>query len=178
MSLTQQQLKQLAETIEMVVFDVDGVFTDGRIYLNHLGEETKAFNVRDGHGVRMLIHYGVQVAVLSGRQSSAVEVRMSELGITDILQGHIDKKTAFNALIKAKHISPEQVAFVGDDIIDVQAMRLSGLAIAVADAHEWVKQHADHITHTNGGHGAVREVCELILDAKGLLTTALNYNLQ
>lgn len=178
MLITQQQLQNHANSIQMVVFDIDGVFTDGRIYLNHLGEETKAFNVRDGHGVRMLIHYGIRVAVLSGRKSAAVEVRMRELGVSDVLQGHADKKTAFNKLINDKNISAQSVAFVGDDIIDVQAMQLAGLAIAVADAHDWVKQHADHITHANGGHGAVREVCELILAAKGLLDTALNYNLQ
>lgn len=178
MSLSDTTLKQRAESIQLVVFDVDGVFTDGRIYLNHLGEETKAFNVRDGHGVRMLIHYGIQVAVISGRKSKAVDVRMQELGIDDVMQGHIDKKQAFNTLISAKDIDPEQVAFVGDDIIDVQAMKLCGLAFAVGDAHEWVKQHADVVTTLKGGQGAVREVCELILDAKGLLQTALNYNLQ
>lgn len=178
MSLSNTTLKQRAESIQMVVFDIDGVFTDGRIYLNHLGEESKAFNVRDGHGVRMLIHYGVEVAVISGRKSKAVDVRMKELGINDVMQGHIDKKQAFKTLIAEKNLDPQQVAFVGDDIIDVQAMTLCGLAFAVADAHQWVKQHADAVTTLKGGHGAVREVCELILEAKGLLQTALNYNLQ
>lgn len=178
MSLSNTTLKQRAESIQMIVFDIDGVFTDGRIYLNHLGEESKAFNVRDGHGVRMLIHYGVEVAVISGRKSKAVDVRMKELGINDVMQGHIDKKQAFRALITEKNLDPQQVAFVGDDIIDVQAMTLCGLAFAVADAHQWVKQHADVVTKLKGGHGAVREVCELILEAKGLLQTALNYNLQ
>ncbi len=173
-----QALNQIASKIELVVFDVDGVFTDGRIWINHLGEETKSFNVRDGHGIKMLIHYGVNVAVISGRKSEAVSVRMKELGIKDVYQGHIDKKTAFNELISEKNIQPDKVAFVGDDIIDVQAMQLAGLSIAVADAHEWVKSHAAHITSERGGHGAVREVCELILDSKGLLEQALNYNLQ
>ncbi len=176
--MEKQALSNLAANIQMVVFDVDGVFTDGRIWINHLGEETKSFNVRDGHGVRMLIHYGIQVAVLSGRESKAVNARMTELGVTDVLQGHIDKRTALTELINSKKLPTEQVAFVGDDIIDVPAMQISGLSIAVADAHEWVKYHANHTTQTLGGHGAVREVCELILDAKGLLTKALNYNLQ
>lgn len=166
-----------AAAIQMVVFDVDGVFTDGRIWINHLGEETKSFHVRDGHGVRMLIHYGVQVAVLSGRKSAAVNARMQELGVTDVLQGHIDKRSAFAELVNSKNIQAEHVAFVGDDIIDVQAMQLAGLSIAVADAHEWVQSYSDHITQECGGMGAVREVCELILDAKGLLSKALNYNL-
>jgi 3-deoxy-D-manno-octulosonate 8-phosphate phosphatase (KDO 8-P phosphatase) len=173
-----QALLKTAADIQMVVFDVDGVFTDGSIMINHLGEETKSFNVRDGHGVRMLIHYGIQVAVLSGRKSKAVDARMQELGVTDVMQGHIDKRSAFTKLVNSKNLPAQQVAFVGDDIIDVPAMQLSGLSFAVADAHEWVKSHADHITQQLGGHGAVREVCELILDSKGLLTKALNYNVQ
>ncbi len=94
------------------------------------------------------------------------------------MQGHIDKKSVFIKLIESKNLKQEQVAFVGDDIIDVQAMQLSGLSIAVADAHDWVKSHADHTLNERGGHGAVREVCELILDSKGLLDKALEYNLQ
>ena len=174
--MEKQALNKTAADIQMVVFDIDGVFTDGRIWINHQGEETKSFHVRDGHGVRMLIHYGVQVAVLSGRESKAVNARMQELGVTDVLQGHIDKRSAFTELVNSKNLAPKQVAFVGDDIIDVPAMQLAGLSVAVADAHEWVKSHADHITQESGGHGAVREVCELILDSKGLLTEALNYN--
>ena len=174
--MEKQTLNKSAADIQMVVFDVDGVFTDGRIWINHQGEETKSFHVRDGHGVRMLIHYGVQVAVLSGRESKAVNVRMRELGVTDVLQGRIDKRSAFTDLANSKNLPPEQVAFVGDDIIDVPAMQLAGLSFAVANAHDWVKSHADHITQEIGGHGAVREVCELILDSKGLLTKALNYN--
>lgn len=167
-----------AANIELVVFDVDGVFTDGRIWINHLGEETKSFNVRDGHGIRMLLHYGIQVAALSGRESQAVSVRMQELGITDVLQGHIDKRTTLTELVDNKQLAMQQVAFVGDDIIDVQAMQLAGISFAVADAHEWVKLKADYVTSANGGLGAVREVCELILEAKGLLEEALQYNLQ
>ena len=91
--MNEQQITTLAKNIELVVFDVDGVFTDGRIYIDNQGEETKAFNVRDGHGVRMLIHYGVQVAVISGRNSQAVNYRMKELQVTDILQGHMNKRT-------------------------------------------------------------------------------------
>ncbi len=174
--MEKQALSKLATDIQMVIFDVDGVFTDGRIWINHLGEETKSFHVRDGHGIRMLIYYGVQVAVLSGRESKAVNVRMQELGVTDVLQGQIDKRTAFTQFVNSKNLLAEQVAFVGDDIIDVPAMQLAGLSFAVANAHEWVKSHADHITEELGGHGAVREVCELILDSKGLLTKALNYN--
>ena len=170
-------LTNTAARIEMVVFDVDGVFTDGRIWINHAGEETKSFNVRDGHGVRLLIHYGVEVAVLSGRQSRAVDARMRELGVRHVLQGHIDKRTAFGELVAGKHLAAGQVAFVGDDIIDVPAMQACGLSFAVADAHPWAKDHADYTTQARGGFGAVREVCELILNAKGLLNKALRHNL-
>ena len=176
--MNESEISTRAKNIELVVFDVDGVFTDGRIYINNQGEESKAFNVRDGHGVRMLIHYGVQVAVISGRNSEAVNVRMRELEVTDVLQGYIDKGTAFETLAKQKELEYSQMAFVGDDIIDVQAMQLAGLSFAVGDAHAWVKAHADVVTGLKGGEGAVREVCELILDAKGLLREALNYNLQ
>ena len=172
-----QELIKAAATIEFVVFDVDGVFTDGRIWIDAQGNETKSFHVRDGHGIRMLLHFGVQVAVLSGRNSKAVETRMRELGVNDVLQGHIDKRSAFNELIQGKGLSNQQVAYVGDDIVDVQAMGLAGLSFAVADAHAWVKQQADAVTKNTGGHGAVREVCELILDSKGLLVEALQYNL-
>ncbi len=173
-----ESIKKLATHIKLVVFDVDGVFTDGTIAINHLGEETKFFNVRDGHGIRMLMHYGIDVAVISGRDSEAVNVRMNELGITTIMQGHIDKRHALTELLASKNIRAEQVAFVGDDIIDVPAMQMSGLSFAVADAHPWVIQHAHHTTNAMGGHGAVREVCELIMDANGLLDKALNYNVQ
>ena len=170
-------LTNTAAQIELVVFDVDGVFTDGRIWINHAGEETKSFNVRDGHGVRLLIHYGVQVAVLSGRESSAVDARMRELGVNDVLQGQIDKRAAFTELLAGKNLSAQQAAFVGDDIIDVPAMQVCGLSFAVADAHPWAQDHADYTTQARGGFGAVREVCELILSAKGLLNKALTHNL-
>jgi 3-deoxy-D-manno-octulosonate 8-phosphate phosphatase (KDO 8-P phosphatase) len=173
-----ESIKKLALDIQLVVFDVDGVFTDGTISINHLGEETKSFNVRDGHGIRMLIHYGLDVAVISGRESKAVTVRMKELGINTIMQGHIDKRSALTELISTNNLRSQQVAFVGDDIIDVPAMQMSGLAFAVADAHPWVIRHAQHVTASQGGHGAVREVCELIMDAKGLLEQALNHNVQ
>ncbi|MEM8844107.1 MAG: HAD hydrolase family protein [Pseudomonadota bacterium] len=176
--MTKDEIYSAAKNIELVVFDIDGVFTDGRIYIANSGEESKAFNVRDGHGVRMLIHYGVDVAVISGRKSKAVEIRMQELDVKHVMQGHIDKNLAFAELAKLKGLEFSQMAFAGDDIIDVQAMRLSGLSFAVADAHDWTQRHADVVTNNRGGEGAVREVCELILDAKGLLEKALNYNLQ
>lgn len=161
----------------MIVFDVDGVFTDGRIWMDHQGEEIKVFHVHDGHGVKMAIHYGIDVAVLSARKSKAVTTRMRSLGIKDILQGHIDKRSAFRELIDDKNIDAAQVAYVGDDIVDLQVMSLVGLPIAVANAQQAVKSRVKHITSCSGGAGAVREVCDLVLDAKGLLDEAIQYNL-
>ena len=174
---TANSSQQALGTIELIVFDVDGVFTDGRILVDNNGKESKSFHVRDGHGIKLLLHYGVQVAVLSGRKSHAVEVRMKELGVDEVLQGHIDKRKAFSDLVQRKNLRQEQIAYVGDDIVDVQAMRLAGFSFAVADAHPWVIEQANQVTKIPGGYGAVREICELILDAKGLLDKALQYNL-
>lgn len=176
--MDKEALNKIAADIQLVVFDVDGVFTDGTISINHLGEETKSFNVRDGHGIRMLIHYGIDVAVISGRESQAVNVRMKELGISKVMQGHIDKRSALNELLTKSNVDASNVAFVGDDIIDVPAMQIAALSFAVADAHPWVISHSDHTTTALGGRGAVREICELIMDAKGLLEKALNFNVQ
>lgn len=168
----------IASELQMVVFDVDGVFTDGHILIDHQGNETKKFHVHDGHGVKLLLHYGVDVAVLSARESQAVTVRMRDLGVKDVLQGHIDKRSAFDELLERKNISAQQVAYVGDDIVDLQVMQKVSLPIAVANAQDVVKQHALLITEKSGGHGAVREVSDFILAAKGLLKTALDFNLQ
>ena len=168
----------LAKQLEMVVFDVDGVFTDGHILIDHQGNEAKKFHVHDGHGIKLLLHYGVEVAVLSARESQAVTVRMRDLGVSDVLQGHVDKRSAFEDLIKSKNMSAAQVAYVGDDIVDLQVMKKVGLSIAVVNAQEAVKQHAHLVTEKAGGHGAVREVCDFVLAAKGLLSIALEFNLR
>jgi len=171
------KFQQALSEIKLVVFDIDGVFTDGRIWLDDHGNESKSFHVRDGHGIKLLLHYGIQVAVLSGRNSKAVDVRMNELGVKDIWQGHIDKRAALQTIIQQNNLTNEDVAYVGDDIVDVQAMRIAGVSFAVADAHSWAQEHAMLVTENSGGFGAVREICELILDAKGLLNTALEFNL-
>ena len=124
---SQQDIYAIAKNIEMIVFDVDGVFTDGRIWMDHQGEEIKVFHVHDGHGVKMAIHYGIEVAVLSARKSKAVTTRMRGLGIKDILQGHIDKRAAFKELVADKKIDPAHVAYVGDDIVDLQVMSMVGV---------------------------------------------------
>jgi 3-deoxy-D-manno-octulosonate 8-phosphate phosphatase (KDO 8-P phosphatase) len=162
-----------ARKIELVIFDVDGVMTDGSLFMGDDGQEYKAFNSLDGHGMRMLQEGGINAAVITGRQSKVVEHRMHDLGISRVYQGYRDKIPAFEALMKDVGLTTEQVAYVGDDVVDLPIMTRVGFAIAVQDAHPYVKKHAHWITQNNGGQGAVRDVCELILEARGLLSQTL-----
>ncbi|HBS26284.1 MAG TPA: 3-deoxy-manno-octulosonate-8-phosphatase KdsC [Gammaproteobacteria bacterium] len=166
-------LRDHAKRIELVIFDVDGVLTDGSLFIGDDGQEYKAFNSKDGHGIRMLHDAGIQSAILTGRKSNVVTVRAKELGIKFVMQGHRDKRPAFQDLLKQTEIAPESIAYVGDDVIDLPVMMQVGLPIAVNDAHAWVKEHAAWTTDAKGGRGAAREVCEFILDAKGLLENKL-----
>ncbi len=158
-----------AATVRLVIFDVDGVLTDGRLYLDNDGNELKAFHSRDGHGIKMLQAGGVEVAVISGRQARSVQRRMDDLGVRHVHQGVEDKRLAFQALIDELGLEPAQVAYVGDDVIDLPVMRRVGLAIAVQDADPFVQRHAHWQTPNRGGRGAARDVCELILEAQGRL---------
>ncbi len=169
--LDESQVQARAVKIRLVVFDVDGVLTDGRLYLGDSGEEYKVFHVRDGQGLVMLRDSGVRIAVISGRSSRAVAERMVELGIGYVFQGQADKLEVFEALLNEVGLEPTEVAYVGDDLPDLPVMRQVGLAIAVADAHPWVKQHAHWQTRLPGGQGAVREVCELLMEAQGMLAS-------
>jgi len=172
-----QKIIERAKSIRLALFDVDGVFTDGNIQIDSHGKEIKTFNTQDGHGIRLLQHYGIQVGVITGRSSQALEHRMRDLNIEHVYQGSIDKYSAHQELLEKLNLSPEQTSFAGDDIVDLQVMSHCGLAIAVANAHPFVKEHAHWETSANGGQGAVREICELLLDAQGLLEQALHYNL-
>ena len=169
-----------ARQIELVIFDIDGVLTDGSLYFDNNGEEYKAFNARDGHGMRMLQDSGVKLAILTGRKSELVLHRARNLDIPEelIYQGYRDKRPAFTELCEKTGIKPEHIAYVGDDVVDLPVMSKVGLPIAVADAHEFVKQHATWITQKPGGKGAVREVCEGLLDAQGKLQAILESYLQ
>ncbi|MGH1537322.1 MAG: 3-deoxy-manno-octulosonate-8-phosphatase KdsC [Gammaproteobacteria bacterium] len=166
-----------ARSIRLALFDVDGVFTDGNIHIDSQGKEIKTFNTQDGHGIRLLQHNGIQVGVITGRNSKALEHRMHDLDVKHVYQGCIDKHTVYQQLLNELGITPEQTSFAGDDIVDLQVMTHCGLAIAVANAHPFVKQHAHWETTATGGHGAVREICELLLESQGLLEEALAYNL-
>lgn len=150
---------------QLVVFDVDGVFTDGRFYLSDDGVETKAFCTQDGFGIRQLIEADVHVAVISGRRSGAVEKRMHELGVKHVVQGSKDKVADFERIISELGVTPQQSAFVGDDVPDLALLRTVGTPIAVANAVAEVKASCDIVTRSSGGSGAVREVCELVLAA-------------
>ncbi len=167
-----------AKKIELVIFDIDGVMTDGSLFFGDDGQEYKAFNSLDGHGLRMLQECGVRVAVITGRQSEVVKHRMSDLGVTLLYQGYRDKRPAFEALRKEVNLSLEQITYVGDDVVDLPIMSQLPFSIAVENAHPFVKQHAQWITQRSGGRGAARDVCEFLLDAKGLLADKLNSYLE
>lgn len=156
-----------AALIRLVVFDVDGVLTDGSIYLGSDGEEYKAFHAHDGLGITMLQSTGVDIAIITARTSTVVTHRMASLGIEHVLQGRTDKLTAFKELNKKLQLNYQQVAYVGDDLIDVPVMLQVGLAIAVANANALTVKHAHWQTQASGGQGAAREVCELIMQAQG-----------
>ena len=163
-----ETLVERASDIRLLVLDVDGVLTDGRLYFSARGEQTKCFHVRDGAGLKQVLKAGLQVAVISGRQSKAVDKRMSELGVTWIRQGVEDKLTALRELLDLLNLTPQAVASVGDDVPDLPLLEVARLAVAVADAHPSVKSQAHYITQLPGGLGAVREVCDLLLETQRL----------
>jgi 3-deoxy-D-manno-octulosonate 8-phosphate phosphatase (KDO 8-P phosphatase) len=161
-------LVQRCARIEMLVLDVDGVLTDGRIIYTDAGEEMKAFHVRDGSGLKLWTSQGKKAGIITGRRSSIVERRAKELGITAVIQGADDKKAALDEMLKSLGLTPDQVCAIGDDIVDLAVLRACGLAVAVADACVEAKDDADYVTQARGGRGAVREVIELILRAQGI----------
>ncbi|MCK5667711.1 MAG: 3-deoxy-manno-octulosonate-8-phosphatase KdsC [Gammaproteobacteria bacterium] len=162
-----------AKQIELAIFDVDGVLTDGGLMLGENGNEYKVFHSRDGLGLVMLLDTGCQIAVISGRSSNIVSERMAALGIEYVYQGQNDKGKALKDLLDKLNIDAKATAYVGDDFIDLPAMRRVGFAIAVADAHPLVIEHAHWVTKEKGGRGAAREVCELIMHARGTLDSKI-----
>jgi 3-deoxy-D-manno-octulosonate 8-phosphate phosphatase (KDO 8-P phosphatase) len=161
-------LKNRAKKVKLVIFDVDGVLTDGGIILDSKNNEYKSFHVRDGHGIKMLISAGIKVAIITGRDSKVVERRARELGITDVYQKCFNKLFAYNKLMKKYSLSGNEMAYVGDDIVDAPVMAKVGFPITVADADDELKQYALMITKNKGGRGAAREVTDFILKSKGL----------
>lgn len=164
---TQKTIIAKARKLKLLLLDVDGVLTDGRLFFNEQGTEYKCFHAQDGHGIVLLRQSGVEVGVISGRKSNVVDVRMKDLGVTHVYQGYKDKVAAFVAIMQALSITPEHIAYLGDDVIDLPIMRRVGLAIAVGDANFAVKKYAHWCTKTMGGLGAVREVCDFIMQSQG-----------
>jgi 3-deoxy-D-manno-octulosonate 8-phosphate phosphatase (KDO 8-P phosphatase) len=152
--------------VQMLVLDVDGVLTDGRLYYGARGESLKVFHVRDGHGVKQVAAAGITVAIISGRKSAAVTRRARELGIRHVTQGATDKLASLERLAKSRSLTLEQCACVGDDTPDASMLQAAGIAIAVADAHPDALAMADLVTSRPGGRGAVREVCDWLLDSR------------
>lgn len=161
------ELRAAAARIRLLSFDVDGVLTDGRIIYSDDGRETKAFNVQDGSAIKMLAAEGIEIAILTGRDSPMVTRRAGELGVTHLVQGLDDKGPAFQALCERLGVPLEATAHVGDDLADLVLFELAGFAISVPNGHPAVKARADHLTETPGGAGVARELAELILRARG-----------
>jgi 3-deoxy-D-manno-octulosonate 8-phosphate phosphatase (KDO 8-P phosphatase) len=166
-------LTERIKPLRLIAFDVDGVLTDGGLYLSDSGEEFKRFNSLDGHGLKMLKASGVELAIITGRTSKCVALRAKNLGITRLYQGVEDKLAAMQALLAELKLAPDAAAFMGDDVVDLPVMRRVGLALSVPAAPQVVRDHAHYVSQREAGHGAVREVCELILGAQGTLDAQL-----
>lgn len=162
-----------AKRVRLMVFDVDGVLTDGRLWYGPEGETLKVFHVVDGHGIKMLAASGVVIALLSGRRSAAVERRGLELGIAHVLQGIEDKRPAFERLLAQLGVGAEAAGFMGDELVDLPVMTRCGFACAPGEAPEFVRRHAQYVTRAPAGGGAVRELCDLLMQAQGTLAARL-----
>ena len=168
-----QEIIEKVKKLKLLILDVDGVLTDGRLFFDNNGEEYKCFHARDGHGIKLLRQTGVEVAVISGRKSNSVALRMKSLGVEHVYQGHEDKIAALAEIMQKTSLKPEQVAHIGDDLLDLPVMTRVGLSIAVNDANDAVKGYADWCTNTVGGQGAVREVCDFIMQTQGTFDNIL-----
>ena len=169
-----QDIYDRARRIRVAIFDVDGVLTDGTLYYTDSGEEMKAFNVQDGHGMRMLKDSGITLAIISGRSSRCVEARARNLGIDLLFQGAGDKLAAFTEVLSRVAVAPEACSYAGDDLPDLPVMKRCGLAVAVPGAPAPVLRQAHYVTRARGGHGAVREMCEIVLHAQGTLAARID----
>lgn len=173
-----QDAFERAKKIRLLAFDVDGVLTDGRIYISDKGEECKAYNIRDGLGMKLLQECGIKLALISGRTSRSVEARAQDIGIALLYQGVDDKVAVLEALMQELDLRAEQCGFMGDDLVDLPAMRRAGFSLSVADAPAFVRERAHYVTRSTGGHGAVREACEFIMQAQGVLEQKMARYLQ
>lgn len=168
-----QALIDKAARIRLIALDVDGIMSDGKLYFSATGDELKGFNILDGLGLKQLMAAGITVAVITGRRSPLTEKRMTDLGIPHLIQGREDKRQALDELVRDMNIRPDEIAYMGDDLPDLPALRFAGLGITVPNGYWLVRQHADYCTSAAGGSGAVREACDLILTAQNKLEAAL-----
>lgn len=168
-----QRVIHCAKNIRLLLLDVDGVLTDGRLYYGNQGEELKAFNIQDGLGIKLLQKNGIQVGIITGRSSQLLSRRANELGIELVVQGREDKLTALNEMLETNQYDMQEIAFLGDDLPDLAVIRRVGLGVAVANARPVIAQYALWQTTACGGHGAVRELAELLLSAQGKLEETL-----
>ncbi|GGF98245.1 MULTISPECIES: KdsC family phosphatase [Cysteiniphilum] len=167
--MVSSDLKEKIANIQLLILDVDGVLSDGKIILSNDGNLTKNFDVKDGLGMLLLQKFGVKLAVITGKTSQVVQDRLSSLGVNDVYQGQKNKIKAYEDLLKKHQINQENIAYMGDDLPDLTLMMKSAVSFAPADALRAVKTRVDYVTAQKGGYGAVREVCDLILESKGLL---------
>jgi 3-deoxy-D-manno-octulosonate 8-phosphate phosphatase (KDO 8-P phosphatase) len=171
-------MHQRAKQIKLLILDVDGVMTDGSLYFTDNGAEIKAFNSLDGHGMNMLRSTGIQLAIITGRCSQLVEHRANNLGVKYVFQGAKDKLAAFTTLLTESGFTAQECGYVGDDVIDLPVMRRVHFAATVPGAPEIVRQNAHYVTSAEGGKGAVREICELVMQAQGTYEALLNHYLR
>ncbi|MEE9542157.1 MAG: HAD-IIIA family hydrolase [Thermodesulfobacteriota bacterium] len=153
--------------VKLLILDVDGVLTDGSINYTDDGREIKSFNVKDGHGIKLLMRSGVGVALVTARESEAVAIRAKDLGVEDLFQGQKEKVGAFEAILEKRGVSAEETAYVGDDLIDLPVLRITGFSVAVSNAVAEVREAVDYVTKLDGGRGAVREITDLICRVQG-----------
>jgi len=164
----EKKLKGKLKNIKMLILDVDGVMTDGRIIMDDDGREIKQFDVRDGHGIKLIQRYGIKVVFLTGRKSEVVKYRARDLEIKEVYQKIFNKKEIFARILRKNKLDSSAVAYIGDDIIDIPVLKAAGFSAAVSDALAVVKKSVDYVTKSSGGRGAVREICDLILQAQGV----------
>jgi len=173
-----QRVLAKARDIKLLLLDVDGVLTDGRLYIGNDGEQLKVFSSLDGHGIKLLQRSGIRVGIVSGRDSRPLSWRAAELGITLLFKGREDKLTALNEIIELERLEYREIAYVGDDLPDLAVITRVGLGIAVPNGHREIRQRADLITEAEGGNGAVREVCDFLLEAAGRYEQVIAHSLE
>jgi len=164
---TGSTIRTRVKKIKLLLLDVDGVLTDGKIFLDNKGNEMKTFHVRDGHGIKLAQRAGISVGIITGRKSEVVNIRARELGIEEVHQGAHDKLAVYESLLAKYRLHDENVAYMGDDVVDLDVLKRAGIAVTVADADPSVRPHVDLITKAEGGRGAVREFINLILKSRG-----------